>query len=673
MCIETSAAGGGVSNGPGRGAAAGGVAAAVLLGVCAFHWDGFVYPNYVGAVVRQVGTLALFLIWAWPGRRREALGLGALMIAAYGAFSALSALWAPDGRLAAVGSVQVLFSVAWGLLLGTLLRDMKNVRVVIEAVFLAGAVAALAGLYYVVAAGGDLARVETVQGHRNFLAIFLLPPILAGAADLCSPLLVRGMRRGGLLRLPVSLIALCLGVMLAALLACRSVGGFLGLLVGGMCLACIRLSRRWRLALAMSLVLVAVVGLLLLGLPPVTKRLLASHPEQATRRFMWQGALRMALDRPLFGWGAGMFLPHFADYKPTLPMRHGLLRDLTIHPHNEPLMVAAEGGAIALALYLVGLFLAVRACFMRADAESRSEGNLVGWAVLAGFAAMFAQGLVSVALRFWAPATLYWTMIGLMLALPRINGGRRVEPGTNGVRRAEALRFVAVLVAAALVAWSIVWSGARAEALMACSVGRAGVTQQQKSEYYARAAVLSRYVPDHLIALRRRARLLRLTGESEEAIAAYAELNAKAPGYGPTRRYLALLYARRAHGDGYESERGRRDLERAVALLLRAVRQNPYDAKVRVLLAQAMSRLPSADISTVIEHARAAVRAEPDAPKVHYELARFLAKAGKMREALDALERADGLCDAGQEAMKVRISMLRKELLKRGPAQGPRG
>ena len=695
MDPETSFAEAGAHTRGRRSTAAAWVSTAVLLGVCAFHWDGFVYSQYSGAVVSQTGTLVLLLIWAWPRgwekSRRQKLSLAAVLLAGYAAFSALSPLWAPHGRLAAIGSIPVLFWATWALILGKLLRDRKAMRIVLEAIFLAGTVAALAGLYYVL--GGYalpeirqvqgqhsfltiinrmLARIEMVHGHRNFLAIFLLPPVLLGVADLFSPVLQPGARRGRILQLPAYLLVPCLGVMGVALLACKSIGGLLGLFIGCACLACLRLSRRRRLLLIGIFAALAVAGLVLLSRPFVTEWLLTSHGAQATRWFMWQGALRMILERPVFGWGTGMFLPHFADYKPTLPMAYGLLRDLTLYPHNEVLTVAAEGGLIALALYLGGLLFAVRAHLRAAETED-TERRIVGWAVFAGFLAMFAQGLVSVALRYWAPCALYWTLVGLMLAFSKIEAEPSPKDPARVGQQAGTFRFIGVLVVVVVLAWGVVRSGAQAEMLMRHFVERSKAGPQQQIEYYAQAARLSRYVPDHLVALRRRAKILAALGEYDDAIAAYEELNGKAPGYGPVRKYLGRLYSARAVRRDPQSEQGKADFERAVDVLNRAVKQNPYDAEARVLLAHALNLSPDEHLSTAIEHVRAAVEAEPDNPRVHYELARFLAKAGETREALGALDRAQPLCDEEQQGLKMRIGRLREELLKEAKPGGDSG
>ena len=123
----------------GTASAAAWVAAVVLVAVSVARWRGFLYPNYLGGVLFQCGVLALLLVWCW---RRDMLsagtGAGSLttgLLGAYALVSVISCLWAPTPRLAAVGSIPVLFCVAWALALGRLLRDRAHLQLVASAIF----------------------------------------------------------------------------------------------------------------------------------------------------------------------------------------------------------------------------------------------------------------------------------------------------------------------------------------------------------------------------------------------------------------------------------------------------------------------------------------------------------------------------------------------------------
>ena len=461
--------------------------------------------------------------------------------------------------------------------------------------------------------------------------------------------------------------------MLSALILCKSIGGILGLVAGVSCLMAIRLSRRQQLAIIIAVVLLAVVVLGILSLPSVTDWLLESHPAQATRWFMWQGVLRMIADRPVAGWGTGMFMLHFPDYKPVLPMRYGLLTDITVYPHNEFMLVTVEAGLIALALYVGALFFAIRRHVRAVESEPDASRRILPWAIFAGFAAMSAQGLVSVALRFWAPSALYWTLWGLVLAYPQMD---QTEPASETARAGTSagiryMRFAATCLIVAAAAWVIVWPGARAEWLMAGGVRNKGMSRHEVAERLSEAARCSRYVPDHCIALRHRLAALQNTDDLDAAIAAGEQLEQTAPGYQFGRRILGRLYLRRADKNLLtDPEQRLEDLKRAAEVLTRAVKQNPFDVEARLSLAEAAHLLSSRNLPFVLEHVRAAVDADPKHARARSILGSLLERKGDLSAALAAQEAALSLCKENQEDLRQIIIKRRDNLRRKLAAEG---
>jgi len=638
------------------------VVAATLVAGCAARWQGFVYPNYLSGVVFQLGALALWLVWAGDGPQERGRSAAVLLLAAWAGFSVASCLWAPERRLSAIAAVQVALWVGWALCVGRLVRSSDR-RLVLRAIFLAGAIASLAGFYHVVSLGlyrvrqegtpeglgpwmaavleRGLEGIEHVQGHRNFLAIFLLPPVLLGAAELWS----RRRREEGPLALRPWMVMAGIGFMAVALGMCQSVGSAVGLAAGAATLAAMRLSRRAVVGLLSAGAVAVVCGMAALNVPALKARLLESP--QATRWYMWQGTVRMMLDRPVAGWGTGTFMLRFADYKPTEPMRRGWLTARTLYPHNELLLMGVEGGVLGLVLYLAAVGAAVGLYLRRLKSHGAGPA---GWAVLAGFVAMFAQGQVTIALRYWAPAAMYWTLLGLMLS-PTEEAERR--PGQEGGRWRPVLAWAGVLAAM----WGVVVSGAQAEWLMSGGLREAGLRPEERVRRLAEAARLSRYVPDHLIALRLRAAQLQALGRRQEAVEVYEEMEHKAPGYGPVRKVLGGLYLKVA-GQAESASLAREALGKAEGVLRRAVRQNPYDPEARLLLARALALGPEKDLRGALEQARRAVQLAPQSAEAHLLLGALLADAGRTQEALDRLKRAEELCGPDQQNLRSRVRRL---------------
>jgi O-antigen ligase len=646
----------------------------VVLGVCAAKWSGFAYAHYLAAVIFQGGALAVLLIWAWPRRLPigswRALQPAACVFCAYAGYSLASSVWAPESRLAAIGSLPMFFGVTWALGLGHLLSDRRHTRLILRAMFAAGMIAALAGLLYVLLSNHgkwigckwmsqvhglkDFFRslwldrsseLELVEGHRNFLATFLLPPLVMGLADLLTPLLTRPARRGATLGLPAAVLWPCLLLMLGVFALCQSWGALVGLGVGLTCVVAAQLTPRARWGLLACFVALAVGAFICLSRPGVQARLMQSH--QATRWFMWQGAARMILDRPIFGWGSGMFVLRFADYKPTSAMEFGWLGNITIYPHDELLLVAAEGGLIALGLYLAGHFFAMRGHLRKAQAQE-APLRIAAWAMFGGFLAMFMHGLVEVSLRFWAPAGAYWTLLGVMIA-----SGRSDAPAPAGARygsRADAWTLfvtVSVMVTAAVV--GVVYSGARAEWLLR------GASSERKDRVrdFGEAARFSRYVRAYMVALTGRAGAEWGSGNETAAITEYEEIERTAPGYGPVRRILATLYSDQARKLRSSAPRAAMaDLGRAEEWIELAIRQDPYDVDSRLLHAELLIQSSNRNLPAAIGELRSAVKTDQVQAKVNGRpqrmdlrctLASCLALSGQKQEALAVLDEATSL------------------------------
>ena len=315
----------------------------------------------------------------------------------------------------------------------------------------------------------------------------------------------------------------------------------------------------------------------------------------------------------------------FAPFKPHAPMAYGLLNQITLYPHNELLLVAVEGGLFALALYAAALWLILKGCVARADATASKGGQLTGWALVAAFTAMFVQGFVTVSLRFWGPMALYWTLVGLLLAWPRVEARGDDETAATGRSMApRRTRGFALAVAVAVVAaYVVVWQGVHAMWLMGGAYRFAtsettGKRVLRRAEWrfpfgwrlrktgpeeylrdMALSAHLTRYLPHYLIAMHRQAEQYRREGDYASAIDAYEALERQAPGYGYTRRTLGDLCLDSARRNAAQ----RAELWRkSVAWLEKALEQNPYDARARLSLAEALLLNSTLDMRNVVAH-----------------------------------------------------------------------
>jgi len=637
-----------------------GVVAIVAGLLCAFPfawWKGFYYAHYLGGVLFQCAALSLLLIWAWrpDGRVCRTGELTEWLIAGYGALALCSSIWARLPRLALVASASILFHVMWALLLGRLLDARRHLRIVARAVFASASLATAVALAFVgvtffarlqqigpsftsavsaLRADRNLLN-DTVAislsatlralGHRNFLAIFVLPGAILAVAETAASRFLPGANSTGPLRLPKALVIFCLVLMLVGLAVSGSIGGWMGLAIGLVFLASFRMGRRWRWTLLLIGMAAGAAGLIVLSNNAVESRV--ASVAQLQRWFLWKGAARMILRHPLMGWGTGMFLPHFADFKPTSPMRFNLLTMITLHPHNELLLVAVEVGLAGLALYLAGTYWTVRNALSQAQREPGAEWGFTVRCIVAGFVAMFAHGLVEVSLRFWAPGALYWTLVGTMLAVGNETYGARPCRGTTH-RQFLYARGVATTLIVAVALGGIVWCGAKAEWLlggayrivtlkrddgtttraMRCVEPHGLFAWRERptspAEYAAdmqRAASLSRYVPDYFKSFEKRATAWETAGYLDRAICVYTDLEEQAPGYGRVRERLGALHLRLA-ARATEPEDRARHFFAAAGWFEKALTQNPYDHGSRLGLAEVLLRASSRNLPRAIEH-----------------------------------------------------------------------
>ena len=231
-------------------------------------------------------------------------------------------------------------------------------------------------------------RVNSLFFDPNILGRYMALAITAMAAYVAWAESRRGL----------SVAALASGLALAGLAFSYSITSFAALLAGLGVLAVLRWGARGALA-ATALGVGGLAALLIAGGTPGSD-IQTDRGIDSGREPLIEGGLELAEDRPVAGWGSGAFGAAF--YERIEPAR-------TTVSHSEPITVAAEQGAIGLAVYL-GLVVAALVT-VGAGGVRRSAGRS---AVAACFVAMLVHSL-GYAGFVTDPAT--WALLGLGLAL----------------------------------------------------------------------------------------------------------------------------------------------------------------------------------------------------------------------------------------------------------------
>ena len=189
-----------------------------------------------------------------------------------------------------------------------------------------------------------------------------------------------------------------------------------------------RKGRRWILWALIAAAVVAPLGIAF-GPATVRSRVTAlwdvKDPSTAERIYLWASGFQMWKDRPVLGWGPGIYKdtagPYKAPYagKVRYPDHEGFRT--TGHCHNDYLMVAIQSGFVGLALFLA--FCA--AAFLQ---MSRQSDPALRYGAMAAFAAFLVGGLFEFNAGDAEVATMVFFLVGLALrdgaqepTSPRIN------------------------------------------------------------------------------------------------------------------------------------------------------------------------------------------------------------------------------------------------------------
>ncbi len=161
------------------------------------------------------------------------------------------------------------------------------------------------------------------------------------------------------------------------------------------------------------------------------------------------GSSRMALSRPVLGFGPGCYKienPRFW----TFHEQENFARDLTMnhHVHNDPLELAVDSGLPAAGVWLALMCTALGGALIMAWTARDQARRRLGWLFAAVFTAFFVDGLFGFNLRLPVSASLLFVFFGLMEGLaergapPESGGGPRVPAWLRWPAAAAVLFFL---------------------------------------------------------------------------------------------------------------------------------------------------------------------------------------------------------------------------------------
>ncbi len=376
-----------------------------------------------------------------------------LMIGVYfvlGASSVLTSDYAYAGidRLLRLGAYFTLF-----FLCVNFLRDRKDVERIMWGVVVSGAIVSVYGIVQYSGHGflfpmeGESFRLNyeprsfSTLGHPNLFGGFTVIAIF-----MCLGLFL-GCERGQNVWRRLFLGG-AMGIMVIALLMSKSRGAWIGFACGLGSVMLMNVGWIIRRIWALAAGGVVLAALLYFALPDWVGERLISGAAVRSRLVMWDGALEMVGDSPLFGKGIGLFRVYFPEYRGNDYWLKGVDQNVG-HAHNEFLEVMSEMGILGLGAFLgiLALFFVQVKRFMETSQDRKA--TLLVVSLSAGMIGTLTHSLVSVGMRFTSTGTFFYLSMGLAMAL------MAVKFDWNSIKLPQVGRLAVGLCAAAVLSVSM--------------------------------------------------------------------------------------------------------------------------------------------------------------------------------------------------------------------------
>ncbi len=152
------------------------------------------------------------------------------------------------------------------------------------------------------------------------------------------------------------------------------------------------------------------------------------------RIYIWQGAMELIKQRPLFGYGIGTFVAYFPEYRPAQFLSyHPPFDQFVRHTHNEFLEITHEMGIVGLATFLWIVFMAIKQgltlSFSVNPVKNQKFSNGVKqkyWqpiiiGLITSIIAVLIHNLVSVSLRFTGINIFFFLCIAIIGIISRMD------------------------------------------------------------------------------------------------------------------------------------------------------------------------------------------------------------------------------------------------------------
>ncbi|MFC2079099.1 O-antigen ligase family protein [Candidatus Bipolaricaulota bacterium] len=415
----------------------------------------------------------------------------------------LSLIYAVNGRVVIQSLILVVFFFQLLLVIANVVRERKDVHLLLFAMLLSGFVASLYGLLQYLGVlpgpfgGTGIRELISTLGNRNYLGGFLAYLLFPSAILVLSPRL-RWVRI-----VSIPMIAFCFGTAMLVrqtAVVVSLVATVIALLVGWAIFRPVTPIRKNRLWILILLLLLATAFLIEAPSSPLNSVVGLSSEDSSwlgqvwekyggqVRSWDWWVGWEMFVDSPVVGVGLGNYKLNFLAYKAEfLATPRG--EDYNFHiaraaqAHNDYVQALAELGILG-ALAIIGFTAMLLISFWLRIRRTKDENDRLALLLLAcGIIPVFVHALVSFPAHLPASSLVFIAILGI--AFSRVYGETAVR--TSSLARWPLKASVLAIIASGLIVSGFAVSDLSANALM-----YKGIQQLQLGNPYTAEALLSR-------------------------------------------------------------------------------------------------------------------------------------------------------------------------------------
>jgi O-antigen ligase len=407
-----------------------------IFGVLLFGPVAFGAVEVWSISILEVGAGLLFILWAI---RQLATGeleiVGNPLFSPMLLFAGLTLLQLATGRTAyqAHTSSAALLYCTYGLLSFLIVECLcrtSQVKVLAWMFSGYGFAVAMFALIQDIAPNGKLYWVRTLESGGWIYGPYVNHNHYAGLMEMLTPIPLVISFAGGVRVSRRALAALVAALMASTIFLSESRGGMAAFTAQIALLAGFLITRRknWKAALAFGAFVVIVLGLLVwLGGGELVARIASIHSgtrtelSGGTRRTIDQDSLRMFAQKPVFGWGLGVFpdiYPRFSTLATNLQV--GMA-------HNDYLQLLVEMGVLGLGMALWFLLTLFRSALKKFKSWPSDTNSAVTLAAMLGVTGILVHSFVEFNLQIPGNAALFYVLCMLCAMEPRFGRHLRGE------------------------------------------------------------------------------------------------------------------------------------------------------------------------------------------------------------------------------------------------------